>query len=164
MALTKRTESNIAYLEVKHYCLWRGLKKETAGCDVVEANNPATGGTVKKYGYRYDTVTGNAIRLVKYDTEKKYSKRYFGAQTLAAEGTETYVIDMPYASQILRRFLHAAPNVDWTHLVNHYFQRQEERGRRRRDDGHLVSPTRGDGQTVLLERRTARHAVRGDLR
>ena len=114
MALTKRTESNIAYLEVKHYRLWRGLKKEVAGCDVVEANNPATGGKVIKYGYGFDTVTGRATRLVKYDTEKKYGTRYFGFNLTLVEGSETYVIDMPYASQVLRRFLHAAPNVDWT--------------------------------------------------
>jgi hypothetical protein len=114
MALTKRSENKIAYLEVKHYCLWRGLKKEVAGCDVVEANNPATGGKVMKYGYRFDTVTGHATRLVKYDTEKKFSKRYFGFKLWLAEGTETYVIDMPYTSQILRRFLHVAPNIDWT--------------------------------------------------
>ena len=55
---------------------------------------------------------------MKYDTEKKYSKRYFGFKLSLAEGTETYVIEMPYASQILRRFLHVAPNVDWTHPLS----------------------------------------------
>lgn len=114
MALTKRAESNVVYLEVKHYCLWRPLKKEVPGCDVVEANNPATGGKVIKYGYRFDTVTGNATRLVKYDTEKKYSKRYFGFKLSLVDGAETFVLDMPYNSQILRRFLHIAPNVDWS--------------------------------------------------
>lgn len=114
MALTKRAESQMVYLEVKHYCLWRALKKEIAGCDVVEANNPATGGKVTKYGYKYDTVTGNVTRIVKYDTEKKYSKRYFGFKLHLVDGAETFVLDMPYNSQILRRFLHLAPNIDWT--------------------------------------------------
>lgn len=114
MALTKKTESNVVYLEVKHYCLWRGLKKEVAGCDVVEANNPATGGKVIKYGYKFGTVTGNVTKIVKYDTEKKYSKRYFGFKISLLDGAETFVLDMPYNSQILRRFLHIAPNVDFT--------------------------------------------------
>jgi hypothetical protein len=114
MALTKRSESKTIYLEVKHYCLWRALKKEVPGCDVVEANNPATGGKVVKYGYRFDTVTGNATRLTWYDTERKYSKRYFGFKLSLIDGAETFVLDMPYTSQVLRRFLHVAPNVDWT--------------------------------------------------
>ena len=114
MALTKRSESKVVYLEVKHYCLWRGLKKEVPGCDVVEANNPATGGKVIKYGYRFDTVTGNASKLFWYDTEKKYSTRFFGFKLSLIDGADTYIIDMPYTGQLLRRFLHVAPNVDWT--------------------------------------------------
>ena len=113
MALTKRTENNIVYLEVKHYRLWRGLKKQVEGCDVVEANNPATGGKVTKYGFGFDTVSGHAVKLLKYDTGDKYSKRYFGFKLHLVEGAETYVLDMPYSSQILRRFLHVARNFDW---------------------------------------------------
>jgi hypothetical protein len=113
MALTKRSENNIVYLEVKHYCLWRALKKQVAGCDEVEANNPSTGRTVTKYGYRFDTVSGVATKLLKYDTEQKYQKRYFGFKLHLVDGAETYVIDMPYSSQILRRFLRVARNIDW---------------------------------------------------
>jgi hypothetical protein len=113
MALTRRTESQIVYLEVKHYCLWQALKKEVAGCDVVEANNPATGGKVIKYGYRFDTVTGNVVRLAKYDTEKKYAKRYYGFKLSMIDGADRFVLDLPYNSQVLRRLLHVAPNIDW---------------------------------------------------
>lgn len=114
MALTKRSPNGRVYLEVKHYCLWRSLKKQVQGCDEVEANNPSTGQKVKKYGYRYDTVSGHVVKIEKYDTEKKYSKRYFGFKMHLLDGIETYVLDMPYNSQILRRFMRIAPNIDWS--------------------------------------------------
>lgn len=114
MALTKRSENKIVYLEAKHYCLWRPLKKKVAGCDEVEVTNPKTGQVLTKYGYRYDSVSGHAVKLVKYDTEKKYSTRYFGFKLHLVEGGETYVLDMPYNSQMLRRFLRVAHNVDWS--------------------------------------------------
>lgn len=113
MALTKRSENDIVYLEVKHYCLWRALKTKTNGCEVLEVPNPTTGAMVTKYGYRYDTVSGQAMKLIKYDTERKYSKRYFGFKLHLVDGAETYVLDMPYQSQILKRFLRLARNVDW---------------------------------------------------
>lgn len=111
--LTKRSESKIIYLEVKHYCLWRGIKKFTEGCEAIEVNNPSTNEKVVKYGYGFHTVTGRATQLVKYDTEKKFSTRFFGFKLTLSDGAETYVIDMPYYSQILRRFLRLAHNVDW---------------------------------------------------
>lgn len=111
--LTKRSENQIVYLEVKHYSLWRSLKKQENGCDVVDVTNPRTGAVVTKYGYRFDTVSGRAVKLVKYDTGQKYSTRYFGFKLHLSEGGETYVLDMPYQSQILRRFLRVARNVDW---------------------------------------------------
>jgi hypothetical protein len=114
MGLIKRTESSVVYLEVKHYSLWRALKKEVAGCDVVEVNNPATGAKVTKYGYKFDTVTGLATMLVKYDTGQKYAKRYFGFKLSLMDGGELFVLDMPYSSQILRRLVHVAPNIDWS--------------------------------------------------
>jgi hypothetical protein len=114
MALTKRSENNIIYLEVKHNCLWRQLKKRVEGCAEIEVTNPRTGETLTKYGHQFDTVTGHAVKLVKYDTEKKYSTRYFGFKLHLTEGDETYVLDLPYQSTILRRFLRAAPNFDWS--------------------------------------------------
>jgi hypothetical protein len=51
---------------------------------------------------------------VKYDTADKYNKRYFGFKLHLVEGIETYVIDMPYQSQILRRFLRLARSIDWS--------------------------------------------------
>jgi hypothetical protein len=114
MALTRRSENQAVFLEAKHYCLWRALKTQVPGCEVVEANNPRTGATVKKFGYRYDTVAGIATKLLKYDTERKYSQRYFGFKLHLVDGAETYVIDMPYHSQLLRRFLRVARAVDWS--------------------------------------------------
>ena len=114
MALTKRADSNITYLEVKHYCLWRPLKKQAEGCDAVEVTNPKTGVVLTKYGYRFDTVSGRVVKLFKYDTEKKYPTRYFGFKLHLTDLGEVFVLDMPYNSQILRRFLRVARNVDWT--------------------------------------------------
>jgi hypothetical protein len=108
----------MVYLEAKHYCLWRAIKKEVPGCETIEANNPRTGGTVKKYGYRYDTVTGIVVKLLKYDTASKYSTRYFGFKLHMADGPDTYVIDMPYQSQLLRRFLKVARGIDWTKALS----------------------------------------------
>jgi hypothetical protein len=114
MGLTKRAESNIVYLEIKHYCLWQALKKPVEGCNEVEVKNPKTGATLKKYGYRYDTVSGHADKLVKYDTEKKYITRFFGFKLHLTDAGERFVVDFPYASQALRRFLRVAHNIDWT--------------------------------------------------
>lgn len=113
MALTRRSENHIVYLEAKHYCLWRQIKKQVDGCDSVEVKNPKTGQVLTKYGYRYDSVSGHVIKLVKYDTAEKYATRYFGFKMHIAEGAETYVLDMPYNGQFLRRFLRIAPNIEW---------------------------------------------------
>ena len=114
MGLTKRTDSNIVYLEVKHYCLWRSLKKQVDGCDVVEVTNPKTGVKLTKYGYRFDTVSGRATRIIKYDTKDKYATRFFGFKLEMVDGTEKFSIDLPYKSQVLRRFLTVAHNIDWS--------------------------------------------------
>lgn len=114
MGLTKKTDANVVYLEIKHYCLWQALKKQVDGCDVVEVTNPKTGVVLTKYGYRYNTVTGRAVKLVKYDTEKKYATRYFGFKLHMIDQGEKFVLDFPYNSQALRRFLRVARNIDWT--------------------------------------------------
>jgi len=112
MALTKRSESNTIFLQAKHYCLWQELKKQVNDCESVVVTNPKTGEVSTKYGYRFDNVTGSVTGLVQYDTESKYSTRYFGFK-LHLKDADSYVLDMPYQSQILRRFLRVAPNVDW---------------------------------------------------
>lgn len=114
MALTKRSENKFVYLEAKHHCLWRQIKKQVAGCDSVEVTNPKTGDVSTKYGYRYDSVAGHVVKIEKFDTAKKYPTRYFGFKMHLVEGAETYVLTMPYNSQLLRRFLRVARNVDWT--------------------------------------------------
>ncbi len=114
MALTKHSDNNLIYLQVKHFSLWREVKKQVNGCEEIEVQNPRTGAVIKKYGYKYRDVSGRATKLVKYDTERKYSTRYFGFKLHIVDGAETYVLDMPYQSQILRRFLRVARNIDWS--------------------------------------------------
>lgn len=114
MALTKRSENNTVYLEVKHFCLWRQIKQKVAGCDEVEVTNPKNKEVSTKYGYRYADVSGRITKIEKYDTDKKYSTRYFGFKAHIIDGSDSYVLDMPYRSQFLRRFLHVLPNIKWT--------------------------------------------------
>lgn len=114
MGLTKNTDSNIAYLEVKHYSLWRSLKKPVEGCDSVEVTNPKTKAVVVKHGYAFRELSGYVVKLFKYDTEQKYATRYFGFKMQIVDGSEVFFLDMPYQSQILRRFLRCAPNFDWS--------------------------------------------------
>ena len=114
MALTKYSDSKVIYLQVKAYSLWQEFKKPVAGCDEIEVKNPKTGEIIKKHGYRFDSVSGHVTKLVKYDTERKYPTRYFGFKAHFLDGGEVYVLDMPYQSQILRRFLKVAHNVDWS--------------------------------------------------
>jgi hypothetical protein len=113
MGLTRRSESKFVYLEVKHHCLWRQLKKPLDGCDSVEVTNPQTGVILTKHGFRFDSVSGHVVKIEKYDTLKKYSKRYFGFKVHFVEGPDTYVVAMPYESQVLRRFLRLAHNINW---------------------------------------------------
>lgn len=113
MALTKRSESNTVFLQAKHYCLWQELKSQVDGCEAVQVKNPKTDAVSTKYGYKFNTVSGLATGLVKYDTEKKYPTRFFGFKLHLRDGDDAYVLDMPYQSQLLRRFLRVAPNVDW---------------------------------------------------
>ena len=113
MGLTKQTKSNIVFLEVKYYGLWCALKKHVDGCDIEEPTNPATGQKVLKYGYKYRSVTGRATKLIWYDTENKFDKRYFGFKLTILDAGDMFVLDMPYQSQVLRRFLRLAKNIDW---------------------------------------------------
>lgn len=114
MALTKSSGSNTIYLQAKHYSLWREIKQQVDECETVQVTNPKTGVVSNKFGYRYDSVTGHVVDVVWYDTEKKYPTRYFGFKMHIQDGTDKYVLDMPFNSQFLRRFLKIAPSVDWT--------------------------------------------------
>lgn len=113
MALTRRSESNTIFLQAKHYCLWQELKQPAEGCDKVEVTNPKTGVVSTKFGFKFNSVSGLVTNMVKYDTEKKYSTRYFGFKLHLKDGDNAYVLDLPYQSQALRRFLRVAPNLDW---------------------------------------------------
>lgn len=114
MGLTKTSDSNIIYLQVKHYSLWQEIKKPVDGCESIEVTNPKTKEVITKYGYKFRSLTGRAVKLIKYDTEQKYPTRYFGFKLHMQDGDDLFVLDMPYQSQILRRFLRVARNVDWS--------------------------------------------------
>lgn len=113
MGLAKQSDSNIIYLEVKYYSLWRALKKQVDGCDIEMPTNPRTGEKVTKYGYKYRSVTGRATKLIWYDTGDKFAQRYFGFKLTIVDQDDTFVLDMPWRSQILRRFMRLARNIDW---------------------------------------------------
>ena len=112
--LTKKAERAVTYLEVKHYCIWQQVKEKQAGCDVVVTTNPKTKENVTKFGYKFDEMTGHAVKIEKYDTEKKYATRYYGFKLHLMDGGEQYVLDMPYKSRILSRFMRCADNFDFT--------------------------------------------------
>ena len=161
MPLTRHSESSTIYLEAKHFCLWRQIKKPVDGCETLEVNNPKTGQKVTKYGYRYDTVAGFVTSIEKYDTQKKYSTRYFGFKLHMADGTERYVIDMPYQSQILRRFLRVAAAVEWdSPLSITVFKGKAQKKGGERNHRRVVSATRLHGETVLHAGRAPRDAGR----
>ncbi len=113
MGLTKQSESKAVYLAVKHYSIWRELKHHIAGCDEVVVTNPKTKEVITKYGYRYRDLEGYVVKLEKYDTGDKWPTRYIGFKMHMIEGGDTFVLDLPYASGVLRRVLRIAPNVDW---------------------------------------------------
>lgn len=113
MALEKRSATKTIYLQVKHFCLWQEIKKKVEGCESIEVTNPKTGALLTKYGYSYNKLTARVTALVKYDTEKKFATRYYGFKLHMEDGTGVYVLDMPYQSQMLRRFLRVMPNIDW---------------------------------------------------
>lgn len=114
MALTQRSNNRFIYLEVKHYCLWRQMKKPVEGTEAVEVKNPTTNAISTKHGFKYDEVEGFVVKMEKYDTGKKYPTRYFGYKMHILDGAERYVVDMPYKSQFFRRFLKVAANIDFT--------------------------------------------------
>lgn len=113
MALERRSSGSTIYLQVKHYSWWQDLKKPAEGSESVEVTNPQTKEILTKHGFAYRKVSGRVVKVAQYDTEKKFAKRYFGFKFTLREGADTYVLDMPYESQALRRFLAIAPNVNW---------------------------------------------------
>lgn len=113
MGLERRSATNTIFLQVKHYSLWQDLKKPVEGSESVEVTNPQTKEVLIKHGFAFRKVSGRVVKVAQYDTEKKFAKRYFGFKFTLREGADTYVLDMPYESQALRRFLAIAPNVNW---------------------------------------------------
>jgi hypothetical protein len=114
MGLTKQSESKAVYLAIKDYSIWRELKQRVDGCEEITVTNPKTKEVLTKYGYHYRDLEGYVVKLEKYDTAAKFTTRYFGFKLHLIEGADTFVLDLPYTSQVLRRLLRIAPNVDWS--------------------------------------------------
>lgn len=144
MGLTKRSDSNTVYLQAKHYCLWRELKQPVEGSETVTVRNPKTDEMITKHGFKFDTVEGLATDLVKYDTEQKWATRYFGFKLHLRDGADAFVIDMPYQSQILRRFLRVAPSIDWERPLSITVFK----GKKPNGDEEIGIWFRQDGETV----------------
>lgn len=117
MGLTKRSASNTIYLEAKHFSIWQQLKEREPGCETLQVSNPKTKEVVTKHGYKFDSLTGFVDKIEKYDTEKKYTTRYFGFKLHMSDGDARLVLDMPYNGGLLRRFLRLMPNFDWTKTI-----------------------------------------------
>ncbi len=62
MALTRRSDSKFIYLQAKHFCLWRELKKPVEGCESIEVTNPKTGAILTKHGFKFDSVSGHVVK------------------------------------------------------------------------------------------------------
>ena len=114
MALERQSDSNVTFLQVKHFALWKEIKRPVEGCETIDVTNPKTKEVIKKHGYKFRTLSGRAVKLVTYDTGTKYATRYFGFKLHISDGGEVYQLDMPYQSQILRRFLRVARNIDFS--------------------------------------------------
>ena len=84
--------------------IWQQIEREVAGCDVVETTNPKTKQTVLKYGWGFAELTARATKLIYYGFKLHLVDDADGLQ---------FVLDMPYHSSILRKFLRIAPSIDW---------------------------------------------------
>lgn len=113
MGLTRRSESNRVYLQVKHSCLWQEFKRPGKDTESIEVTNPETKQVITKHGIRFENVVGHVVKIEKYDRNHS-GKRYFGFKVHFQEGAQVFVVDMPYASQALRRFLRVLPNLEWS--------------------------------------------------
>lgn len=112
MGLTRRSESNRIYLQVKHSCIWQEFKKATKDTEQVEVTNPSNGQVITKHGIRYENVTGHVIKIETYKRDYQ-GKKFVGFKVHFQEGGQVFVVDMPYQSQVLRRFLRVLPSITW---------------------------------------------------
>lgn len=113
MGLGKKNENAAVFLAAKHNCLWQEVKRPVEGSVAVEVTNPRTKEVLIKHGFAFEYVEGNVVKVEKYD-RRHNGTRYFGFKMTFVDGADTFVLDLPYASQVLRRLLKIAPNVDWS--------------------------------------------------
>lgn len=112
MGLTRRLESNRIYLQVKHSCLWQEFKRQTKDTEAIEVTNPSNGAVITKHGVRYENVTGHVVKIETYKRDFQ-GKKFVGFKVHFEEGGQIIVVDMPYQSIVLRRFLRILPNINW---------------------------------------------------
>ena len=114
MGLTRQSDSDTIYLQVKDYSIWRELKRQEDGCDVITVENPRTKEILTKYGYKYKSIEGLAVSLAPYSNEHAGVK-YAGFKLVLEDADDRYSLDMSHNGQLLRRFLRCAPNFNWSH-------------------------------------------------
>ena len=112
MGLTRRTESNAVFLSVKDYDLWQEFKTQKPNCDTIQVTNPETKEIITKYGLKYYSVVGHAVKIEEYKREHG-KKTYIGYKLHLRDGADLFIVDMPYQSRLLRNFLQSCPNMNW---------------------------------------------------
>jgi len=136
MGLTKQAASKAIYLAIKDYSIWQELKQRVDGCEEITVTNPKTKEVLTKYGYHFRDLEGYVVKLEKYDRkDEKSGSRYFGFKMHMVEGADTFILDMPYHSMILRRFLRIAPNVDWARPLSLTVFRGKKKGQGSEETG-----------------------------
>lgn len=112
MGLQRQTDSNAVFLAVKHFALWQEIKQPREGSVSEQVTNPETKEVLTKHGFKYKSVEGRAIKLEQYRRDHG-RKVYVGYKLHLQDGADLFVLDMPYQSTFLRKFLKIAPNVNW---------------------------------------------------
>lgn len=147
MGLTRKAPSNAIFLTVKDFSLWQELKSPVEGCDSIEVTNPKTKEVIIKHGWKYADLEGKATKLEKYDRMHN-GTRYFGFKLYLRDGEDKFILDMPYQSGFLRKFLKTAPAIDWDRplSISVFKGRNKEKGNKEelavwfRQDGATVKP------------------------
>lgn len=110
MALVKREGGNITYLQIKDFSIWKEIKALSEGCEAITVNNPSTGETLTKYGYKFDELSGRIVKLEQYNKDFG-GTRYVGFNLVLLDDGKRFSLEMPYESQVFQRFLLVAPNI-----------------------------------------------------
>lgn len=131
------------FLSVKDYSLWQEFKTQKPNCDTITVTNPETKEVITKYGLKYDSVVGHAVKLEEYKREHG-KKVYIGYKLHLRDASDLFVVDMPYQSRLLRSFLQSCPNMNWEKPLSiRAFKGKNEAG-----DPEQAIWFQQDGQTI----------------